>query len=96
MTTLNARANQAYQALIDELEAEDQVLGFSTTQGAFKEGWETGYKQARSEVVDLLVWRLEGLAKDPHGTNGEQAKWAFSMAAGIARELRYGGVTTDE
>lgn len=55
MTTLNARANQAYQALIAELATEDQVLEFSTSQGAFEEGWETGYKTARAEFTEALA-----------------------------------------
>lgn len=41
MTTLNARANQAWQ------EAEF----FASEQAAFEEGWETGYKAAQAEAA---------------------------------------------
>ena len=41
----------------------------------------------RREVAEEIAAKLDGLAADPHGTNGEQACWVFSMAAGIAREI---------
>lgn len=49
MSTLNARANQAW---IDEVadEPTDDNAGFSHQRAAFEEGWETGYKTAAAEA----------------------------------------------
>lgn len=44
MTTLNARANQAWRDMEAELEREDYVPNFTSEQDAWEEGWETGYK----------------------------------------------------
>lgn len=50
MTTLNARANQAWRAASDQehLDDDDQFFG---QQQAFEGGWETGYKTAAVEVL---------------------------------------------
>jgi hypothetical protein len=74
MSTLNARANQAYQALVAELEAEDQVLEFSTTQGAFEEGWETGYKAADQEWRTPSALEIEAAAHALFADN-EVGEW---------------------
>ena len=52
MTTLNARANQAYHALVEE--SGEDWHGFDHQRDAFEEGWATGYKTAEVDMnVDL-------------------------------------------
>lgn len=56
MTTLNARAHQAYVDLIDEDEREhpgSTWTGFEHQQDAFEEGWEAGYKAALADTTAL-------------------------------------------
>lgn len=48
---------------------------------------EAAYPAIRQQVADEIAVTLDGFAADPHGTNGEQASGAFSMAAGLAREI---------
>lgn len=57
MTTLNARANQAYHALVEE--AGEDWMGFDHQRDAFEEGWETGYKAAAEDIAKALEdpWR---------------------------------------
>ena len=81
MTTLNARAGAAYQALVAELEAEDQVLEFSSSQGAFEEGWETGYKTAVREVSKQIADEIQ-----MYNQEWSANTWR-SIAARIAREV---------
>jgi hypothetical protein len=57
MTTLNARANQAYHDLIAKYESENtdhQWPGFDDDPHAFEEGWEIGYKAACAEQDNRL------------------------------------------
>ena len=57
-------------------------------QHGLKARHETRVERAiRRQVAEEIAAKLDGLAADPHGTNGEPACWAFSMAAGIAREI---------
>lgn len=52
MTTLNARANQAYHALVEE--SGEDWPGFDHQRDAFEEGWATGYKTAEVDLNAAL------------------------------------------
>jgi len=57
MTTLNAKANNAFHELIAEYERAnpDQVwAGFDHERDAFEEGWENGFGAATAEMLQLL------------------------------------------
>ena len=57
MTTLNARANTAYYALIAGYEREnpDHLWpGFDDDRHAFEEGWEKGYQARGVDVLNVL------------------------------------------
>lgn len=76
MTTLNARANQAYHAVGEKWNREHpdwEWMGFDHQRDAFEEGWETGYKAARAEVAkqiseEILMYNQEWPRDTcPHG-----------------------------
>lgn len=50
MTTLNARANQAYHEAAERLDG----FGFDNQRDAFEDGWETGYKAAEGDINATL------------------------------------------
>lgn len=54
MTTLNAKANNAYHELIAGYEREhpDGVFSFDHQRDAFETGFETGYEAAPQPMVD--------------------------------------------
>jgi hypothetical protein len=57
VTTLNARANNAYNELIDEYERanpDHQWPGFDDEVHAFEEGWEKGFQAATEDMSGLL------------------------------------------
>ena len=57
MTTLNAKANNAYRELRSEYVREhpDGLWpGYSHERDAFEDGWETGYKAAAAEMLQHL------------------------------------------
>ena len=57
MTTLNAKANNAYHELIAEYEKEhpDSVwLGFSHQRDAYEQGWEDGHEAATTAMLQRL------------------------------------------
>ena len=54
MTTLNARANQAWRDMEAELEQDDCVPNFVSEQDAWEDGWETGHKAAAEDMAGLL------------------------------------------
>jgi hypothetical protein len=73
MTTLNARANQAYHDLISKYESDNtdhQWPGFDDDPHAFEEGWETGYK-ARDEEIRKAFDRITYASDD--GTEFQHA-----------------------
>lgn len=71
MTTLNARANQAYHAIIEE--AGENWMGFSHQRDAFEEGWATGYKAKTAEMTSPAVQdRLAQACGDPGSIVGRQ------------------------
>lgn len=79
MTTLNARANQAWRAAAEQKEHDE--TWFMGEEGAFEEGWETGYKTAAREVSrqieeEIRMYDMEWSANT----------WR-SIAARIAREV---------
>lgn len=79
MTTLNARANQAFHDLVEK--SGEDWHGFDHQRDAFEEGWETGYKAAAREVSrqieeEILMYNQEWSANT----------WR-SIAARIAREV---------
>jgi hypothetical protein len=86
VTTLNARANQAWD---EHLKIRDDAWS-SDEKASFEEGWETGYKTARqeeaervNEVVDYLRARA---SDDAVGT--ADTRWAYKRAADyIAGEI---------
>lgn len=100
MTTLNARANQAWQDMEDELNEDDCVPNFVSEQDAWEEGWETGYKTARAEVAEEIAKALEAIPADvypedifpPDGASVDAhsarvMRVAYPAAAHIAREI---------
>jgi hypothetical protein len=70
-------ANDEYRAPLETA----RQLGLEVRNAVRRE------RAIRRAVAEEIALKLDGLAADPHGTNGEQASWAFSMAAGIAREI---------
>ena len=54
MTTLNARASQAYEAMEAELAQDDCAVWFTSERDAFEDGWETGYKAAGADMLQRL------------------------------------------
>lgn len=60
MTTLNARANQAWR-LKCEAEGWDPNPFYNQSE-AFEEGWETGYKTAVAEIMPPTVEEIERVA----------------------------------
>ena len=58
MTTLNARAGQAWHEAIDGT-TEEPFDGIA--RDAFEEGWETGYKTAAEELAEALVTAADEL-----------------------------------
>lgn len=51
MTTLNARANQAYHEAVKQA-GDDYIL---IDGPSFEEGWETGYKAAAQDIARALA-----------------------------------------
>lgn len=76
MTTLNARANQAW--ILVEAESE---FGFESDSDAFEEGWETGYKTAAREVSRQIEQEIQ-----MYNQEWSANTWR-SIAARIAREV---------
>lgn len=74
MTTLNARANQAYHEAVKQA-GDDYIL---IDGPSFEEGWETGYKTA----VEEIAAKLETEAVEDRD---EIAHYAYLYAARIAR-----------
>lgn len=61
MTTLDARANNAWHAMIAEQEREhpDSWMGFSHERDAWEDGWQTGHDAASADEVgisDSVIW----------------------------------------
>lgn len=54
MTTLNARASQAYEALEAELAQDDCAVWFTSERDAFEDGWANGYKAASTAMLQRL------------------------------------------
>lgn len=79
MTTLNARANQAWAAVADEV--TDTEAGFDHQRAAFEEGWETGYKTAAREVSRQIEEEIR-----MYNQEWSANTWR-SIAARIAREV---------
>lgn len=77
MTTLNARAGQAWAAVADE--PTDTQAGFDHQRAAFEEGWETGHKTAAKEIAEAIADALESYP------GGEQIR--TSLAALLARQI---------
>jgi hypothetical protein len=78
MTTLNARANQAWAAVA--FEVTDIEAGFDHQRAAFEEGWETGFTAARTEVSEQIAVTVAEFLGQPAGP----------IAAEIARKLGRG------
>lgn len=75
MTTLNARANQAWHA-------EERGDDFSVAElAAFEEGWEAGYKTAAREVSRQIEQEIQ-----MYNQEWSANTWR-SIAARIAREV---------
>lgn len=71
MTTSNARANQAYHALVDE--AGENWMGFSHQRDAFEEGWEIGYKARTADLLSPAIQdRIAQACGDPGSIVGRQ------------------------
>lgn len=96
MTTLNARANQAWHEATDG--GTDPA--FDRQQDAFEEGWETGYKTAAEEIAKALeaipdkVYPADVFLPDSSSVDAHSARVmrvAYPAAANIAREI--GGVS---
>lgn len=60
MTTLNARANQAWNE-IEPVKNDWDPTPFYSQQDAFEEGWETGYK---AKAAELAWWITTGPTDD--------------------------------
>lgn len=76
MTTLNARASQAWHAAVDGT-TEEPFDGIA--RDAFEEGWETGYKTAREDVMEAVEW-LHTRAKD-EAVGTADTRWGYKRAA---------------
>jgi len=64
MTTLNARANQAYREYVQNQDPD--LRFFLGEQHAFEEGWETGYKTAAEETrfeIERLTATIHEVAR---------------------------------
>lgn len=83
MTTLNARASQAWAAATDGT-TEEPFDGIP--RDAFEEGWETGYKTAAREVSRQIEQEIQ-----MYNQEWSANTWR-SIAARIAREI--GGGST--
>jgi hypothetical protein len=70
---LNARASQAWR----DYDPDADMSG--STQAAFEEGWETGYKAAREDVRQAVEW-LRRRAKD-EACGTADTRWAYKRAA---------------
>ena len=75
MTTLNARANQAYRDMEAELERDDCVPNFVSEQDAYEEGWESGYATAAQEMLQWLRGkRAEAITSERQGAYDRGAR----------------------
>lgn len=86
MTTLNARANQAYHAVVEE--AGENWMGFSHQRAAFEEGWEIGYKTGQADeakrvaaVLRSAVAGIEVLGGSEHWKHGRETMRDDALAA---------------
>jgi hypothetical protein len=88
VTTLNARANQAWNE-IEPVKNDWDPMPFYGQQEAFEEGWETGYKAAAEERAVALRERVAEVlgAELPPGYKFEAYILADALlAAGVFRE----------
>lgn len=81
MTTLNARANQAWREVAGGEPYSN--AGFGNERAAFEEGWETGYKAARQEIAEAL----EAKASDTSYSEPEAVTEHLLSAAQAVREI---------
>lgn len=85
MTTLNSRANAAYNALIENWNREHpdwEWMGFDHQRDAYETGWEDGYKAARQEAGPEGMGGEDGdegmgLVAEGNQMQGEQASGAL-------------------
>lgn len=83
MSTLNARANQAWHEAVDGT-TEEPYDGIP--RDAFEDGWEIGYSAARGDVMGAVEW-LRARAND-EAVGTADTRWAYKRAADfLAREI---------
>lgn len=85
VTTLNARANQAWQ----EYTEQNAECMPEFTQEAFEEGWEAGYKTAVEEIALALEERRPQIpvSADPKRREHVVQRSTLNQAARVAREI---------
>jgi hypothetical protein len=87
MTTLNAKAGNAYDAMIAHYESEhpgEVWHGFDNDRGAFEAGWEDGYHKA---VSDFRYLGIKVLKAYERGALTAERKHAYETAINVLREL---------
>lgn len=75
MTTLNAKANAAYHAMVEQVERDnpgDVWAGFEHEREAYEQGWEDGHEAASKVDRKALDGALADHEKVWHGELGDR------------------------
>ena len=87
MTTLDARANNAYHAMVAEQEnSEMGWMGFSHQRDAWEDGWQTGHDAASADEVgvsDSVIW-VAAAAYNNAGAVSHPAAMEIALLAALA------------